>query len=149
MPFQDVIRKEHSVFELGHLRKPLVEFRMKFLLGSLVQYDSLGLKNDLRLTPVYKLVLVRRIVGFLLCNDLNLLSSCRCQHFPRWKQLHCVHCVAGEEDFTFHLLSYVVQQVIACIVQDHADRAQRNATRPELESHRNQWAPFVEVLEWR
>ena len=40
-----------------------------------------------------------------------------------------------------------VEQVIACVVEDHANGGQRDDAGAKLETHLDQWAVLVEVFE--
>ena len=56
--------------------------------------------------------------------------------------------MAGKEDAPAQYRVYEVQQVVTCVVHDHANGLQWDTRRSKLEGHLDHWAVLIQVFKW-
>ena len=115
--FKEIISKQNSLFLFFHEWKPrFIEPRIQGLVSTIWHNYTFWPKlNSGFLFCKYNIA-----IGLILFDYALLLDSC-CNDFTICKQLYICNSVVGKEHFSLHHLVDEVQNVVACVVQEHSN----------------------------
>lgn len=85
-------------------------------------------------------------IGIILFDYALFLDGCR-QHLAIFEELNGHNSVTGVKYPPLEHSLDVVQDVIACVIQEHADNAQWNNVGAEVLHELVDWSHLVEILE--